>query len=159
MFPFTWEHVYITFLPVTLIEYLQAPVPYLIGLHTSSLVNRVAPEIFSTCVIVHLDKDKVVVPVGSQRTDQQDCVLPRLPAPEVDTLLQTIGRLVARPDEQDCSMDKPLLRKTGDYLKMSMLSPTLSSRPSPDEVELTFNDGPVSTNIVTLHSHRLIVLI
>ncbi|CAI5718425.1 unnamed protein product [Hyaloperonospora brassicae] len=41
LFPFCWKHVYIPFLPVELIEYLQAPVPYFIGLHTSSLTTRV----------------------------------------------------------------------------------------------------------------------
>lgn len=33
MFPFTWQHVYVPILPASLTHFLDAPVPYIMGLH------------------------------------------------------------------------------------------------------------------------------
>uniref|UniRef100_K3X8I4 UDENN domain-containing protein n=1 Tax=Globisporangium ultimum (strain ATCC 200006 / CBS 805.95 / DAOM BR144) TaxID=431595 RepID=K3X8I4_GLOUD len=91
-------HVYIPFLPVKLIEYLHAPVPYFIGLHTSSLATRVGSEIFASCVVVHLDKDKVVSPIFSRIDGSPlDFKLARLPTREVDTVLRSLSDVVPRP--------------------------------------------------------------
>lgn len=35
IFPFTWQHVYVPILPASLVHFLDAPVPYLMGLHRS----------------------------------------------------------------------------------------------------------------------------
>jgi len=33
LFPFTWQHVYVPILPASLQHFLDAPVPYIMGLH------------------------------------------------------------------------------------------------------------------------------
>ena len=33
MFPFSWQHVYVPILPASLLHFLDAPVPYIMGLH------------------------------------------------------------------------------------------------------------------------------
>ena len=33
MFPFSWPHVYVPILPASMMHFLDAPVPYVMGLH------------------------------------------------------------------------------------------------------------------------------
>ena len=33
LFPFTWQHVYVPILPASLLHFLDAPVPFIMGLH------------------------------------------------------------------------------------------------------------------------------
>uniref|UniRef100_A0ABI7XHE1 DENN domain containing 5A n=2 Tax=Felinae TaxID=338152 RepID=A0ABI7XHE1_FELCA len=40
MFPFQWQHVYVPILPASLLHFLDAPVPYLMGLHSNGLDDR-----------------------------------------------------------------------------------------------------------------------
>jgi hypothetical protein len=44
---------------VQLAEYLQAPVPFVMGMPTSFLFTRGVPEALVTAVVVHLDTDTV----------------------------------------------------------------------------------------------------
>lgn len=111
----------------------QAPVPYFIGIHTSSLATRVGSEMFASCVVVHLDKDKVVSPIFSRVEDYPvDFVLPRLPSRELTVLLETLENVIPGPIGTSQSR-----------------SPTSeSSQPESNtvnEVELTFGEGPVRT--------------
>ncbi|GLD98436.1 hypothetical protein PINS_up007133 [Pythium insidiosum] len=154
LFPFTWEHVYVPFLPVRLIEYLQAPVPYLMGLHTSALTTRVGAEIFSSCVVVHLDKDRVVTPISVVRRDDHpvDFVLDRLPARDVDLLLRTLTPVVPQPV---CAV-----RTVSPSSRRDVRCST--SEPSEDvfrsqEVELTFGDGPLGITFESTHMRLLAV--
>lgn len=36
LFPFVWQHVYVPILPSSLHHFLDAPVPYIMGLHTAA---------------------------------------------------------------------------------------------------------------------------
>ncbi len=36
IFPFTWQHVYVPILPASLLHFLDAPVPFIMGLHHSN---------------------------------------------------------------------------------------------------------------------------
>ncbi|KAG6620388.1 DENN domain-containing protein 5B [Phytophthora cinnamomi] len=143
LFPFSWKHVFIPFLPVKLIEYLQAPVPYFIGLHTSSLATRVGSEMFASCVVVHLDKDKVVSPIFSRVEDYPaDFVLPRLPSKEVSVLLSTLEHVIPSP----IGASQPR-------------NPTSESPQSESntvsEVELSFGDGPLGITFESTHLRLL----
>ncbi|XP_057408506.1 DENN domain-containing protein 5A-like [Balaenoptera acutorostrata] len=40
LFPFQWQHVYVPILPASLLHFLDAPVPYLMGLHSNGLDDR-----------------------------------------------------------------------------------------------------------------------
>jgi len=59
MFPFYWQHVYVPLLPLQYLEYLQAPVPFIMGVHTDFLSTRTAVESVASVVMVHLDFNKV----------------------------------------------------------------------------------------------------
>lgn len=61
IFPFVWSHVYVPLLPSQLTEYLQAPVPFIMGIPTNVLLNTDLTEISTTCVLVDLEADDVRV--------------------------------------------------------------------------------------------------
>ncbi|KAJ0410176.1 hypothetical protein P43SY_002508 [Pythium insidiosum] len=154
LFPFTWEHVCVPFLPVRLIEYLQAPVPYLMGLHTSALTTRVGAEIFSSCVVVHLDKDRVVTPISVTRRDDLpvDFVLDRLPARDVDLLIRTLTPVVPQPvcAIRSASPSKHRELHCGRSHAIEELSEC-------QEVELTFGEGPLGITFESTHMRLLAV--
>ena len=58
LFPFVWPHIYIPMLPLQLLEYLQAPVPFIMGIHTDYLATKEGLDCLGTCVIVHLDLNR-----------------------------------------------------------------------------------------------------
>ncbi|XP_017775709.1 PREDICTED: DENN domain-containing protein 5B isoform X2 [Nicrophorus vespilloides] len=60
LFPFAWPHVYVPILPASLHHFLDAPVPFVMGLHASSDNTKVASEA-SLCYI-DIDKCKVQLP-------------------------------------------------------------------------------------------------
>ncbi|KAF4039831.1 dDENN domain [Phytophthora infestans] len=139
LFPFSWKHVFIPFLPVKLIEYLQAPVPYFIGVHTSSLATRVGAEMFASCVVVHLDKDKVVSPIFPQVNDYPvDFVLSRLPSREVTALLAALENIVPSPI---------------GHMSIQKSSQDLSN--TVNEVELMFDEGPLGITFESTHLRLL----
>ncbi|GMF65555.1 unnamed protein product [Phytophthora lilii] len=122
----------------------QAPVPYFIGLHTSSLATRVGSEMFASCVVVHLDKDKVVSPIFSRVDDYPvDFVLPRLPSKEVSFLLATLEDVVPRP-----------IGHTSYPRNNVHASPQLESN-TVNEVELTFGEGPLGITFESTHLRLL----
>jgi hypothetical protein len=45
VFPFRWEHVLIPILPITLKDYLAAPVPLIVGINPSMLDNSIESEV------------------------------------------------------------------------------------------------------------------
>ena len=59
LFPFYWQHVYVPLLPLQFLEYLQAPVPFIMGVHTDFLSTRTAVDCVASVVMVHLDFNKV----------------------------------------------------------------------------------------------------
>lgn len=40
LFPFQWQHVYVPILPASLLHFLDAPVPYLMGLQSKEGADR-----------------------------------------------------------------------------------------------------------------------
>lgn len=61
MYPFTWSHVYIPIVPAPMLMVLHAPLPFIIGVHESTL-RLAAKEGFSIplgAVTVDLDRNKV----------------------------------------------------------------------------------------------------
>ncbi|MEW5302508.1 MAG: hypothetical protein WDW36_005288 [Sanguina aurantia] len=57
LFPLRQPHVYIPVLPYTLVDYLDAPTPFLMGLHPSVQLD---PGLLSQLVVVDLDRDTVL---------------------------------------------------------------------------------------------------
>ncbi|XP_066150244.1 DENN domain-containing protein 5B [Euwallacea fornicatus] len=60
LFPFSWPHVYVPILPAELHHFLDAPVPFLMGLYASSENLKLASE--ATLCYVDIDKCKVQLP-------------------------------------------------------------------------------------------------
>ena len=52
--PFSWQSIYIPVLPKILVEYCMAPVPYLIGVHSSSipLLKKMPIEGVTNCIML-----------------------------------------------------------------------------------------------------------
>lgn len=94
LFPLCWPHVCVPILPLQLIEYLDAPVPYLMGVHTSSLATREGMESFATCVIVHLDLNKVVTPI---EVEGDFDTVPEIPRVLRIPLLQRVASVAPAP--------------------------------------------------------------
>uniref|UniRef100_A0A7R9UNQ1 UDENN domain-containing protein n=1 Tax=Diacronema lutheri TaxID=2081491 RepID=A0A7R9UNQ1_DIALT len=59
LYPFRWEHVYVPVLPSRLANFLQAPVPFLVG--ATPDVIHATDEIPSDVVQVHLDNNTVIL--------------------------------------------------------------------------------------------------
>ncbi|KAK9870276.1 hypothetical protein WA026_006363 [Henosepilachna vigintioctopunctata] len=60
LFPFTWPHVYVPILPASLHHFLDAPVPFVMGLNASSENIKVASE--ASLCYVDIDKCKIQLP-------------------------------------------------------------------------------------------------
>lgn len=99
--PFKWKHIYIPYLPPSMLDYLGAPVPFLMGVAAGTPL----PE---ECVIVDLDKSIVTVPFQ----------LPSLPAPTATllykTLLAIIGTTLDNP-----SNDPWIWERSSLYVKQA----------------------------------------
>ena len=63
LFPFSWQHVYVPILPASLQHFLDAPVPFVMGLHSCSESQlKIASEV-SVWVIFRVELGWVCVPV------------------------------------------------------------------------------------------------
>ena len=59
-FPFTWDHIYIPILPSRMLSYLQAPVPFLVGINREYFDTPIEQENRpSDAVLIDLDNDKI----------------------------------------------------------------------------------------------------
>jgi pentatricopeptide repeat protein len=61
IFPFKFQHVYIPVMPTALADYLQAPVPYLIGMPTNEISEMVGTLDVELVTVVDLDRNSVRV--------------------------------------------------------------------------------------------------
>uniref|UniRef100_A0A8C8SSM1 UDENN domain-containing protein n=1 Tax=Pelusios castaneus TaxID=367368 RepID=A0A8C8SSM1_9SAUR len=61
LYPMYWQHIYIPTLPPHLLDYCCAPMPYLIGVH-SSLMERVRAKALEDVVILNIDTNTLESP-------------------------------------------------------------------------------------------------
>ncbi|KAJ8396724.1 hypothetical protein AAFF_G00015620 [Aldrovandia affinis] len=61
MFPFQWQHVYVPILPASLLHFLDAPVPYLMGLHSNGQDERSHLELPQEANLCFVDIDNHLV--------------------------------------------------------------------------------------------------
>ncbi|XP_053154560.1 DENN domain-containing protein 1C isoform X1 [Hemicordylus capensis] len=61
LYPMHWQHIYIPVLPSHLLDYCCAPMPYLIGVH-SSLMERVRSKALEDVVILNIDNNTLESP-------------------------------------------------------------------------------------------------
>ncbi|XP_046897252.1 DENN domain-containing protein 5A isoform X1 [Hypomesus transpacificus] len=57
MFPFQWQHVYVPILPASLLHFLDAPVPYMMGLHSNGQDDRTKLELPQEANLCFVDID------------------------------------------------------------------------------------------------------
>lgn len=91
IYPFRWQHPYVPILPRVLSEYLQAPLPYILGVHTSwlpALLENGRPE---HLVLVDIDRGTIQL---------QESTSPMLPCKLTKGLCQRIKRII-HPDVFD----------------------------------------------------------
>ncbi|MFT7816704.1 DENN domain-containing protein 5A-like isoform X2 [Arapaima gigas] len=61
MFPFQWQHVYVPILPASLLHFLDAPVPYLMGLHSNGQDDRSKLELPQEANLCFVDIDNHLI--------------------------------------------------------------------------------------------------
>jgi len=78
LFPFHWQGMYLTLVPRNMLDILDAPVPYLVGVHARYLLETPARERPHGVVFVDLDRDEVHL--GCDDNDAtSERVIPSLP--------------------------------------------------------------------------------
>ncbi|KAF0682565.1 Aste57867_25363 [Aphanomyces stellatus] len=175
LFPFVWEHVYIPMLPMKLLDYLQAPVPFFMGVHTSYLATKTGAEAFASCVVIHLDKDKVVRPIHSGLPEWPDQLapvephsLPKFPAAPLASLIASVKAILDQyqPTTNPHTAATNRIRtrrkaRTSDALVILRHDdadddPAADSAPhAAPEVELTFGPGPLGITFESTHLRLL----
>ncbi|XP_053551671.1 LOW QUALITY PROTEIN: DENN domain-containing protein 1A [Bombina bombina] len=83
LFPMYWQHVYIPVLPPHLLDYCCAPMPYLIGIH-SSLMEKVKGMSLEDVVILNVDTNTLESPFDD---------LQNLPSDVVSTLKNRLRKM------------------------------------------------------------------
>ncbi|XP_077117914.1 DENN domain-containing protein 1B-like [Ranitomeya variabilis] len=61
LYPMYWQHIFIPTLPPHLLEYCGAPMPFLIGVH-SSLMEQVNPGVLEEVVVFNMDTNNLETP-------------------------------------------------------------------------------------------------
>ncbi|XP_061115824.1 DENN domain-containing protein 1A isoform X2 [Conger conger] len=73
LYPMYWQHVYIPVLPQHLIDYCCAPMPYLIGVH-SSLMEKVRGMVLEDVVMLNVDTNTLETPFDDLQSLPNDVV-------------------------------------------------------------------------------------
>ncbi|TRY86422.1 hypothetical protein DNTS_004201, partial [Danionella cerebrum] len=73
LYPMYWQHVYIPVLPQHLIDYCCAPMPYLIGVH-SSLMEKVRGMALDDAVLLNVDTNTLETPFDDLQSLPNDVV-------------------------------------------------------------------------------------
>ncbi|XP_034458632.1 DENN domain-containing protein 1A isoform X3 [Hippoglossus hippoglossus] len=74
LYPMHWQHVYIPVLPQHLLDYCCAPMPYLIGVH-SSMMERVRGLALDDVVILNVDTNTLETPYNDLESLPNDVVV------------------------------------------------------------------------------------
>ena len=87
LFPFVWQGVYIPVMPTSNLELLEAPIPFIIGTHSTYLRETSPANRPFNLVIVDIDNDKILQGIDNKAID---CYLPAQ-ASKLRTKLQVFG--------------------------------------------------------------------
>ncbi|XP_062897836.1 DENN domain-containing protein 4B-like isoform X1 [Mobula hypostoma] len=104
IFPFHWQCPYIPLCPLTLADVLSAPVPFIVGVHSSYFeLYELPPDV----VCVDLDTNTI-----SQNEDKRSVTVKSLPRKPCKVLLSSLDRLYQQLDQ----LYKPAEEATLEYL-------------------------------------------
>jgi len=127
IFPLRWPHVYIPLLPRSLIDFLFAPMPFIIGMHHSWVKGQLTGDMASDMVIVDLDANRVTQYAGiSQKRIRQ------LPLKERKKLKRGLTILRLYKDKGQ--------RSEYEKRMMDSMDDAFTYAPSPDEIEQLMAD-------------------
>ncbi|XP_028821316.1 DENN domain-containing protein 1B-like [Denticeps clupeoides] len=73
LYPMYWQHIFIPVLPPHLLDYCCAPMPYLIGVH-SSLIEKVRSHALEDVVVLNVDTNTVETPFEDLKKIPSDVV-------------------------------------------------------------------------------------
>jgi hypothetical protein len=96
--PIRWHHIYLPILPRDLVDYLSAPMPFLVGL-TSEMLPLIRHIPMSEVTMVDLDLQKVSPPPGSQSDDGRALPYGR----QLGAALEAVFKTVRSPTEYESS--------------------------------------------------------
>jgi hypothetical protein len=77
LYPFFWQHVYIPVLPASMHGVLEAPLPYIVGLHSSKLA-KVLEDLGTPHDLVYIDIEKDQLLGGTECVELPPSILKRL---------------------------------------------------------------------------------
>jgi len=101
IFPFVWQGAYIPVMPSSMTDILDAPVPFLVGLHSRYL--KMNPQDQRPRGVIFVDLDNDIVHLGFDDDTPHKRVTPRLPEREAGKLkskLDEYGRLAYLPSDK-----------------------------------------------------------
>ena len=100
LFPFVWQGIYIPLLPYSMIDILQSPEPFLVGIHSKYLTEICKSKRPNGVVFVDLDKDIIHLGFEEGETASMERRTPKLPDKEIEKLkskLDQFGGLAYLP--------------------------------------------------------------
>ncbi|GIL47652.1 hypothetical protein Vafri_4419 [Volvox africanus] len=134
IYPFKWHHIYLPILPRDLVDYLSAPMPFLVGL-TQEMLPLIRHIPMSEVTTVDLDLQKVSSPPGSQSDDGRSLPYGR----QLGAALEAVFKTVRSPTEYESSplitgvMQEYFVRLFGSYRRYiheQLPEPLLRALPS-----------------------------
>ena len=73
LYPLEWPFVYIPLVPPSLVDYLHAPLPFIMGIHTSNFMYDRVVEVMPKCVIIDLNGKKVICLLYTSPSPRDSC--------------------------------------------------------------------------------------
>jgi len=148
LFPFQWQGMYIPVMPYSMLDILDAPVPFLVGLHARYLVET-RPEMRPHGV-VFVDLDRDIVHLGVDEESNTARMLPSLPekgALKLRAKLEEHGSQLYLAPDNIKHEGNTITHGYGDILSDSM-------RESYAATVLPFSFGERATSTATEESKR-----
>ena len=143
LFPLCWQHVYVPLLPTQLLEYLSAPVPFIMGVHTSCLASQEGIESLPSSVVVHLDFNKVAPPMEVLLPGESGPVLRETDLPELpyELRMKIMSKITAEvPGWKTCKLERSGSR-SGSEMEQHPRSRSMSSEQVHVDPVVSSNSG------------------
>lgn len=108
IYPLNWQHILIPLMPSHLLEYTNAPMPFICGIHRS-LFEKLDSNTISSCIVCNLDTDKLSYPVEFLNDTAS------FPSSMYTKLYRSLSKTKSKP--QSCSMGffKTVCKLIGKY--------------------------------------------
>ncbi|GKZ00040.1 hypothetical protein MPSEU_000957400 [Mayamaea pseudoterrestris] len=132
LFPFHWEGMYLPIMPYSMLDILDAPVPYIVGLH-SRYLSEVKPE-HRPRGVVFVDLDSDVVHLGFEDSENRPRDIPCLPERQAAKLKAKLVEFASSVYVQPASLsigsvtcgsgERPPVSRRPSYVGFTELVPT-----------------------------------